>query len=110
VFAIVLGLLAWIYLAAEITLYCAEMNTVVARNLWPRTMVQPPLTEADQRSLAYQATANQRRPEQRVTTSFSTRPMTQDEYRARGYRVDDGAVGIEQAVPEPDVHPTSPRR
>jgi YihY family inner membrane protein len=47
IFATVLGLLAWIYLAAEAAVYAAEVNAVPARRLWPRAIVQPPLTEAD---------------------------------------------------------------
>jgi YihY family inner membrane protein len=103
VFAIFLGLIAWIYLGAEITLYAAEINTVLHHHLWPRGMVQPPLTEADQRSLALQATENQRRPEQRVSTSFDTRPMTQEEFRRRGYRADDSQLGIEKSVPHDEA-------
>lgn len=37
VFATVLGLVAWLYLAAQITVYCAEINVVLARRLWRRT-------------------------------------------------------------------------
>ena len=80
VFGLVLGLLAWIYIGVELSVYAAEVNTVLARRLWPRGMVQPPLTEADQRSMALQATQNQRRPEQQVDVSFSEEPMTQDDY------------------------------
>jgi YihY family inner membrane protein len=36
VFAIVLGLLFWLYLGARLTLYAAEVNVVAARQLWPR--------------------------------------------------------------------------
>jgi len=36
VFAIVLGLLFWLYLGARLTLYAAEINVVRARRLWPR--------------------------------------------------------------------------
>jgi hypothetical protein len=74
VFATVLGLLAWIYLAVEITVYSAEINVVLSRRLWPRSIVQPPLTEADRASLAMQALQNQRRPEQRVEVTFDDRP------------------------------------
>ena len=73
VFASVLGLVAWIYLAVEITVYAAEVNVVLARRLWPRAIVQPPLTEADRASMALQALQNQRREEQRVEVSFSDR-------------------------------------
>jgi YihY family inner membrane protein len=74
VFATVLGLLAWIYLGVEGTVYAAEINVVVARRMWPRSIVQPPLTEADRVSLALQALQNQRRPEQHVEVTFSDRP------------------------------------
>ena len=74
VFATVLGLLAWIYLAIEITVYSAEINVVLARRLWPRAIVQPPLTEADRASMALQALQNQRRPEQHITVTFDDRP------------------------------------
>jgi YihY family inner membrane protein len=73
-FGMVLGLLAWVYLGAEISIYAAETNTVLSRHLWPRAMVQPPLTDADQRSMALQATQNQRRPEQHVVVTFSDPP------------------------------------
>src|SRR5258707_4808091 len=74
VFATVLGLLAWIYLAVEITLYGAEINVVLARQLWPRSIVQPPLTEADRAVLAAQARPNQRRDDQHVEVSFDDQP------------------------------------
>ena len=68
VFATVLGLLAWIYLAV------AMINVVLARQLWPRSIVQPPLTEADQAVLAAQARQNQRRDDQHVDVSFDDQP------------------------------------
>ncbi len=69
-FAVVLGLLAWIYFAARLTVYAAELNVVLHRRLWPRSLVQPPLTPADQASLAAQAEQNRRRPEQQVEVFF----------------------------------------
>jgi YihY family inner membrane protein len=73
VFATVLGLLAWIFLAVKITVYAAEVNVVLARRLWPRAIVQPPLTEADRASMALQALQNQRREEQWVKVTFDDR-------------------------------------
>ena len=73
VFATVLGLIAWLYLAAEVTVYCAELNVVLARRLWPRSLIQPPLTEADRASMALQALQNQRREEQEITVTFRDR-------------------------------------
>jgi uncharacterized BrkB/YihY/UPF0761 family membrane protein len=69
-FAGVLGLIAWIYFGCRLSVYAAELNVVLHRRLWPRSLVQPPLTPADQRSLAAQAEQNRRRPEQRVEVSF----------------------------------------
>ncbi len=73
VFATVLGLIAWIYLAAEVSVYSAEINVVLTRRLWPRAIVQPPLTEADRSSMALQALQNQRRPEQHIEVTFDDR-------------------------------------
>ena len=35
----VLGLIGFLYLAAEVTVYAAEMNVVRTRHLWPRALV-----------------------------------------------------------------------
>ena len=37
-FGFVLGLLAWLYLQAEVTLYAAEVDVVLVRRLWPRSI------------------------------------------------------------------------
>jgi membrane protein len=37
-FGVVLGLLAWLYLQAEVTLYAAEVDVVLTRRLWPRSI------------------------------------------------------------------------
>ncbi len=41
-FGIVLGLLAWLFLQAEVTLYAAEADVVLARRLWPGRPCCPP--------------------------------------------------------------------
>jgi YihY family inner membrane protein len=73
-FAIVLGLLSWLYLAAEATLYAAELNVVYARHLWPRSILQPPLTRSDRRALADLAKQEERRPEESIEVSFIDHP------------------------------------
>jgi len=88
-------LLSWLYLAAQLLLYAAEINVVLARRLWPRSLLQPPLTEPDKRVLTALAEMEERRPEQTVEVSFSPEP------------------GVpEDGVPEDGVsedHPPGPR-
>jgi YihY family inner membrane protein len=69
-FAVVLGLLAWFYLQAEITLYAVEVSAVHARKLWPRSMFPPPLTEQDKRAYELYAKVEQRRPDQVIESTF----------------------------------------
>jgi len=54
VFALVLGLLSWIYLGAQVMLLSAEMNVVLSRRLWPRGL-RPPMTDVDRLVLSAQA-------------------------------------------------------
>jgi YihY family inner membrane protein len=72
VFAVVIVLLSWLYLSAQMLLYAAELNVVLARRLWPRGLFQPPLTGPDRRVLAALAEAEERRPEETVEVRFST--------------------------------------
>ncbi len=64
IFAVVLGLLAWLYLQAQFTLYAMEIAVVRVRRLWPRGLVQPPLTREDREAYVMYAETAQRRPEQ----------------------------------------------
>ena len=81
VFAVVIVLLSWLYLSARLLLYAAEINVVLARRLWPRSLVQPPLTEPDRRVLSALAQTEERRPEETVEVHFS--PEADDHRPAR---------------------------
>lgn len=70
-FGIVLGLLAWFGLQATVTVYVIEADVVRARKLWPRSITQPPLIEADKQFLQAATDTETRRPEQQVSTSFT---------------------------------------
>jgi YihY family inner membrane protein len=59
-FAVVLGLIAWLYLEAELTLYAVEINVVRAYRLWPRSIAPPPFTEQDRRAFQLYARAARR--------------------------------------------------
>ena len=70
-FAVVIGLLSWLYLQAQVTLLAAEVNVVRAGRLWPRSLVTDSndLTEADRRALTQHAETEERVPEQDVRTA-----------------------------------------
>jgi uncharacterized BrkB/YihY/UPF0761 family membrane protein len=69
-FAFVIGLMGWLNLVAQLNLYAAEVTVVRTRHLWPRSILQPPLTDADQHVLRDIARAEERRPEQHVSVGF----------------------------------------
>ena len=70
VFALVLGLLAWLYLGAQLTIFSAEINVVKARRLWPRSFFSAPLLPADRRALTDTAEIEERVQQENVEVSF----------------------------------------
>jgi membrane protein len=71
-FATVIALLVWLHLGAQITLYSAEINVVVSRRLWPRSLFGPPDEPADQRTLRALAKVEERSDEEHVDVEFKT--------------------------------------
>lgn len=74
-FGIVLGLLAWIYLAALIVVFCAELNVVRAKHLWPRSLLTPftdnvELTRADKSAYTSYAQTEQHNTSQIIDVTF----------------------------------------
>ena len=70
VFALVLGLLAWLYLGAQLTIFAAEINVVRRQRLWPRSFFAAPLLEADKRALTSSAEVEERVEEENVEVNF----------------------------------------
>jgi membrane protein len=70
VFATVIGLLVWLHLLARMTLYSAEINVVVMRRLWPRTLLGPPDEPADQETLRALAKVEERHDTEQVDVHF----------------------------------------
>jgi membrane protein len=68
-FAVVVGLLSWLYLGAQVTLIAAEINVVLARRLWPRS-IGATLGPADQRALEDAVKAEQPDERLHITVSF----------------------------------------
>jgi YihY family inner membrane protein len=72
VFALVLGLLAWLYLGAQLMIISAEVNVVKARHLWPRSLFGDPELDADRRTLTHLAETEERFEEETVDVSFES--------------------------------------
>lgn len=58
-FGIVLGLMAWLFLQAELTLYAAEVDVVLSRRLWPKPIMGD---KADQAGETQQSGGKDARP------------------------------------------------
>lgn len=70
-FGVVLGLLAWLALQASVIVYAIEADVVRVKNLWPRSLIEPPLNTADKDYYTAALQAETRRPEQRVNIAYS---------------------------------------
>jgi membrane protein len=75
VFALVLGLLAFLYLSAVVVVLCVEINTVLVDDLHPRALLTPftdnvTLTEGDRSAYTDQATAQRSKGFEEVEVSF----------------------------------------
>lgn len=69
-FALVLGLMSWLYLQAQLTLYAIEADVVRARGLWPRTFFGNGTTDVDKQALTSYGKVEERMPEERVDVDF----------------------------------------
>jgi uncharacterized BrkB/YihY/UPF0761 family membrane protein len=80
IFAAVLGLLAYLYLAALIVVFSMELNVVHAERLWPRALLTPftdnvSLTTADQEAYAGQAQAQKIKGFEEIEVRFRPSPV-----------------------------------
>ena len=73
VFGFTLALISFLALAATLTVYAAEVNVVVAKHLWPRSLLQePPLTEKDREVLEGIAQREERLAGEEVAVEFGS--------------------------------------
>jgi membrane protein len=68
-FAVVIGLLVWLYLGARVVVYAAETNVVLTRGLWPRSLIEAP-GPADRRARAALAKMEERDDRETVDVTF----------------------------------------
>jgi uncharacterized BrkB/YihY/UPF0761 family membrane protein len=84
-FGTVIGIVAFLLLLAKLTMYAAELNPVLARRLYPRSM---PLggepTDADRQVLSALVRAEQRRDDQTIDVGFKDRAGDEDAPGAGG--------------------------
>ena len=78
VFAMVLGLLAFLYLIATTLLLCAEANVVATDHLYPRALLTPftdnvELTRGDRKTYVRQAKAQRAKGFERIDVTFDER-------------------------------------
>lgn len=83
-FGLVLGLIAWLYLGAQLTMFAAEINVVRTHRLWPRSLFSTPLTEADKRALTSSAEVEERVDEENVDVTFDDPPAADRPSATRG--------------------------
>jgi membrane protein len=74
VFGTVIGLISWLYLGAQVTLYSAEINVVRARRLWPRSLLHDPPTSGDEETLTAIAKVEERIEGEEINVTFGTPP------------------------------------
>jgi membrane protein len=67
----VIALLIWLHLGAQMTLYAAELNTVLERDLYPRSLMGPPSSRADEAALTALAKTEERSDVQHVEVEFT---------------------------------------
>ena len=79
VFALVLGMLAFLYIAATLVVFCAEINVVRVEQLYPRALLTPftdnvDLTDGDRSTYAAKAEAERTKVFEKVEVSFGLPP------------------------------------
>ncbi len=70
-FAVVLGLLFWLYLQAQFYIYALEIAVVRHNRLWPRNIIQPPFNEADRKVYSGYVQTARRKKEQMIMVEFT---------------------------------------
>jgi membrane protein len=69
-FGFVIALLLWLHLGSQMTIYAAEINVVLARKLWPRSLFGPPAVKADEQALTALAKVEERHDTEQIEVRF----------------------------------------
>jgi inner membrane protein YhjD len=68
-FGFVIALLLFLHLGAQLTLYAAEINVVLTRRLWPRSLFSPAI-KADEEALTALAKVEERTEQEKIDVRF----------------------------------------
>jgi YihY family inner membrane protein len=79
---VVLGLISFLVLVAQLTLYGLEISSVRVNHLWPRSLAGPPYTDADREVLRLLARQELRRDGQRIDVTFDNELHVADDVDA----------------------------
>lgn len=74
-FAVVLGLLYWLYLQTQVLLYAIEIDSVRVLGLWPRALDQKELTDADRQAFRLYAHRNRFHEEEEIDVKTKRRSL-----------------------------------
>jgi YihY family inner membrane protein len=115
IFGIVLGLLAWLFLQAEVTLYAAEADVVLARRLWPRSVLPATADQPAQDSEPAQETPSpqENQPAQKTQAAQENQPVQQgrgDDARPDGRSSLEGQPGRDDRADAGGLAPVPPPR
>jgi membrane protein len=72
-FAVVIGMLSWFWLGGNLLLLAAEVNVVLSRRLWPRSLAGD-LAPADRDALRQSARAARQDPREEILVRFGDEP------------------------------------
>lgn len=103
-FGVVIGLVAFLLLLAKLCMYCAELNVVLARRLWPRGLRASHPTVADHQVLRAVAHQQRQLPDQRIGVGFGPHAAEAAARDARRDPSDDAEVSSQVGVADqPEV-------
>ena len=114
VFAVILGLIAFVFAVAQVVVFSVEVNVVRVKKLWPRALLGPfttsvPLTPADIRAYSDATASTAIKGYQGVDVTFvhprAAPPVEVVEVPVEAEPVDGDAVTVQDPDPDPDQRP-----
>ena len=103
-FTLVIVLMTWLGLSAQIVLLAMEVDAVRVNRLWPRALVQQEPTRGDLRAFRNQAQSQLRTDEQEITVRWAGAPRRRRPRPAPAPAQPAGAPARPAAAPDAEIH------